>query len=157
MNKTSNNERSSWKQGRKCRDISAIYRVSKGFDTIFHGEIFVRRYFRDLSREIDYLSREIDYLSRYIGDLAINRRFFSDISRGQRGSTKVKPATVPVNALQCCYSASHFACCWEDLNPKPKGLGFTHLPPGLSSPLINNMQHLYIYLNSLYKENIRIF
>ena len=40
-------------------------------------------------------------LSRYIGDLAINRWFFSDISRGQRGSTKVKPATVPVNALQC--------------------------------------------------------
>ena len=34
------------RQGRKCRDISAIYRVSKGFDTIFHGEISVRQYFR---------------------------------------------------------------------------------------------------------------
>ena len=153
MNKTSNNERSSWKQGRKCRDISAIYRVSKGFDTIFHGEIFVRRYFRDLSREIDYLSREIDYLSRYIGDLAINRRFFSDISRGQRGSTKVRRATVPRQRA----TASTFVCCWEDLNPKPFCLGFTRLPPGLSYPLIYNMQQLYIYLNSLYKENIRIF
>nr|CAN75488.1 hypothetical protein VITISV_036821 [Vitis vinifera] len=48
-----------------------------------------------------HLSREIADFSRYIGDLAINRRFFSDISCGQRGSTKVKPATVPVNALQC--------------------------------------------------------
>ena len=58
-----------------------------GFDTIFHGEISVRRYFRDFSREIAYFSR-------YIGDLAINRRFFGDISRGQRGSTKVRSATV---------------------------------------------------------------
>ena len=45
------------------------------------------------------LSREIGDFSRYIGDLAINRRFFSDISRGQCGSTKVRPATMPVNAL----------------------------------------------------------
>ena len=79
------------------------------------------------------------------------------VNAGQRGSTKVKRATVPVTALQCCYSASPFACCREDLNPKPKGLGFTRLPPGLTCPLIHNMQQIYIYLNSLYKENIRIF
>ena len=45
----------------------------------------------------------------------------------------------------------------EDLNPKPKGLGFTHLPSGLTCHLIHNMQQIYIYLNLLYKENIRIF
>ena len=99
------------------------------------------------------LSREIGDLSQYIGDLAINRRFFSDIWRGQRGSTKVRPAIVPVNALQCmCYSSSTFVCCREDLNPKPKGLGFTRLPPELSCPLIHNMQQLYIYLNSYIKK-----
>ena len=87
------------------------------------------------------------HLSREIGDFS---PIYRVVNAGQRKS----------NPLQCPstrYSASHFACCWEDLNPKPKGLGCTRLPPGLSSPLINNMQQLYIYLNSLYKENIRIF
>ena len=32
-------------QGRKCRDISTIYRVSNGISTIFHGEISIQRYF----------------------------------------------------------------------------------------------------------------
>ena len=131
-------------QGRKCRDISVIYRRN-----IVYRRVSTR-YFME-----KYQSGDI--FSRYIGDLAINRQFFSDILRGQHGSTKVKRATVPVTALQCCYSASPFACCREDLNPKPKGLGFTRLPPGLTCPLIHNMQQIYIYLNSLYKENIRIF
>lgn len=48
------------------------------------------------------LSREIADFSRYIGDLAINRRFFSDISRGQCGSTKVRPR---YSARQRGYSA----------------------------------------------------
>ena len=78
-------------QGGKCRDISAIYRRN----------IVCRRLSTRYFLEKWHLSREIADFSRYIGDLAINRRFFSDISRGQRGSTKVKPATVPVNALQC--------------------------------------------------------
>ena len=49
-----------------------------------------------------HLSREIADFSRYIGHLAINRRFFSDISRGQRGSTKVRPATVLLQCLPFC-------------------------------------------------------
>ena len=98
-------------------------------------------------------SREIAYFSRYIGDLAINRRFFGDISRGQRKSDPLQCRQRATVMLQCLT----FICCWEDLNPKPKGLGFTRLPPGLSCPLIYKMQQLYIYLNSLYKENIRIF
>ena len=90
--------------------------------------IEARPIFRDLSPEIDDFSRYIAW------------------------STKVRPATVLVKALQCCYSASLVACCWEDLNPKPKGLEFTRLPPGLSCPLIHNMQQLYIYLNSYIKK-----
>ena len=151
------------KQGRKYRDISTIYRqnivyrrVSTRYfmekyrsgniswrnigPAIFHGEISVRR-FLAIYRRFLVINRRF---------LAINRRFFSDISCGQRWSTKVWRTTVSVNALQCCYSASPFACCREDLNPKP---------PGLTCPLIHNMQqiYIYIYLNSLYKENIRIF
>ena len=80
------------------------------------------------------LSREIVDFSRYIGDLAINRLFLATYRA--------------VNAGQTRYSAPFFFfCCWEDLNPKPKGLGFTRLPPRLSCPLIHNMQQLYIYLN----------
>ena len=82
----------------------------------YFGEIsYIQGFQRDISwRNIGPaifrdLSREIGDFSRYIGDLVINRRFFSDISRGQRGSTKVRPAIVPVNALQCCYSAAPFA------------------------------------------------
>ena len=71
---------------------------------IFLGEISVQRYFLEKYRSSDiswrnigpaifrHLSREIGDFSRYIGHLAINRRFFSDISRGQRGSTKVRPS-----------------------------------------------------------------
>ena len=39
-----------------------------------------------------------------------------------------------------------------------RGFEPQHLPSGLTSPLIYNVQKMYIYLNSLYKENIkRIF
>ena len=89
-------------QGRKCRDISAIYRRN-----IVYRRVSTR-YFME-----KYRSGDIS------GFVARNRRFFSDISRGQHGSTKVRPTTMPVNALQCaCYNASTFVCCWEDLNPK---------------------------------------
>ena len=40
-----------YKQGRKCRDISPKYRVSKDTDTIFHGEISVRRYKKNTFHE----------------------------------------------------------------------------------------------------------
>ena len=57
------------------------------------------------------LSREIGDLSQYIGDLVINQRFFFDISRGQCGSTKVRPLQCPstrysdatVHVLQCLH------------------------------------------------------
>ena len=129
--------------GRKYRDISAIYRRNIMYRWVS------TRYFMEKYRSGDisgFLARN-RLFSRYIGDLAINRRFFGDISRGQR-------ATVMLQSLLQCLT---FICCWEDLNPKPKGLGFTRLPPGLSCPLIYKMQQLYIYLNSLYKENLRIF
>ena len=78
---------------------------------------------------------------RYFGDFLLKSAIFPDISHGQRRSTKVKRATVPPPI-------------WGrgDLNPKP------NLPSGLTSPLLYNVQKIYIYLNSLYKKNIkRIF
>ena len=71
----------------------AIYRRIEGFQHDISWRNIDPAIFRDLSREIGDLSR-------YIGDLSINRRFFSDISCGQRVSTKIKPTTVPVNTLQ---------------------------------------------------------
>ena len=65
----------------------------------------VGRYRHDISwRNIGpaifrHLSREIADFSRYIDHLAINRRFFSDISRGQRGSNLLVAATVPLHLL----------------------------------------------------------
>ena len=136
----------SFEQGGKCRDISAIYRrniVCRRVST---------RYFLEKYRSSDFSA----FIARNRRFLAIYR-WFGDKSaiflRYIAGQRKSNPQQCPSTR----YSASHFACCWEDLNPKPKGLGFTRLPPGLSSPLINNMQQLYIYLNSLYKENIKIF
>ena len=65
--------------GGKYRDISAIYRVSGGVDTIFHGEKSERRYFRKYRRYIGD--------GRYIGDffkksplVAKNRWYIGDIS-----------------------------------------------------------------------------
>ena len=55
------------------------YRVSKGFDMIFHEEISVRRYF-GISREKSQISRDISVIIVW--------------------STRVRPATVPANALQ---------------------------------------------------------
>ena len=71
-----------YKQGRKCRDISPKYRVSKDTDTIFHGEISVRRYFR-INREESHISRDISAI-------------FPDISHGQRSQTRYSA----VNELQ---------------------------------------------------------
>ena len=101
-----------------------------------------------LMRVIVFLWREenVAIFRRYIAEILCIEGFRHDISWRNIW-----------NALQCCYSAPPFACCREDLNPKPKGLGFTRLPPGISCPLIYNIQYFYIYLNLLYKENIRIF
>ena len=83
------------------------------------------------------------------GFIVRNRRFgdksaiFPDISHGQRGSTKVRRATVP----------SHLLAAKRIWTPNQNHC----LPPRLTCPLIHNMQQIYIYLNSLYKENIRIF
>ena len=96
------------------------------------------------------LSREIGDLSQYIGDFS---SIYRVVNAGQRKSDPLQCRQRATVMLQCLT----FICCWEDLNPKPKGLGFTRLPPGLSCPLIYNTQQLYIYLNSLYKETIRIF
>ena len=122
-------------QGRKCRDISAIYRRN-----IVYRRVSTR-YFMEKYRSDD-ISGFITRNRRFGDKLAIFLRYIA-------WSTQV-------NESQTRYSAP-FSCHWEDLNPKPKGLGFIHLPPGQSYPLIHNMQQLYIYLNSLYKENIRIF
>ena len=55
---------------------------------IFHGEILIRRYF-GINPEKSVISRDISAI-------------FPDISHGQRGSTKVKRATVK----SMCYSAT---------------------------------------------------
>ena len=76
-------------------------------------------------------------------DLSLESAIFPDILHGQRGSTKVRRATVP----------SHLLAAKRIWTPNQNHC----LPPGLTCPLIHNMQQIYIYLNSLYKENIRIF
>ena len=100
-------------------------------------------------------------LTRDISGFIARNRWFGDKSaiflRYIAWSTRVNESQTRYSAGQRATVPPHFACCWEDLNPKPKGLGFTRLPPGLSCPLIHNMQQIYIYLNSLYKKNIRIF
>ena len=56
-------------------------------DTIFHGEISVRRNFGRNPKK-SAISRNISAISRDISAI------FPDISHGQRGSTEVKRATV---------------------------------------------------------------
>ena len=85
----------SFGQGGKCRDILPKYRVSKGIDTIFLGEISVRRFF-GINLEKSAIYSDISAI------LARNRWFFLDISpdqRSQRATVKVKCATV--SPLQC--------------------------------------------------------
>ena len=144
----------SWKKiSRYFGDISPKYHVSMGFDTIFHGEISVRRYF-GISRE----KSPILAIYRWFGDKSpIFRRYIAWSTRVNESQTRYSVVNALQSLLQSLLQCLTFICCWEDLNPKPKGLGFTRLPPGLSCPLIYKMQQLYIYLNSLYKENIRIF
>ena len=162
-------------QGRKCHDILAIYRRRNIMYRRVSTRYFMEKYWS--SDILRFIARNRRVSTRYFMEkywssdilrfIARNRRFlaiyrwfgdksaiFLNISHGQRGSTKIIRATVPPSTR---YSALPFACCREDLNPKPKGLGFTRLPPRLTCPLIHNMQQMYIYLNSLYKENIRIF
>ena len=67
-------------------DILPKYRVSKGIDTIFLAEISAKRFF-GINLEKSEIYRDISTI------LARNRRFFLDISPGQRGSNGV-------NALQ---------------------------------------------------------
>ena len=78
----------------------AIYRVSKGIDTIFHGEISVWRYF-EINIEKSVISRDISEI------LAINRRFFliyRMINAGQRKSNTLQCSQCATVLLQC---ASH--------------------------------------------------
>ena len=58
-------------------DISSKYCVSKGIDTIFLEEISARRFF-GINLEKSVIYHEI------LAILARNRRFFLDISPGQR-------------------------------------------------------------------------
>ena len=93
---------------------------------------FIEKYrYGDISGFIPRNSRDI---------LAINRRFFPIyrmVNAGQRKS----------DALQC-----------PPICLLPRGFEFqTRLPLGLTCLLVYNMQQIYIYLSSLYKENIRIF
>ena len=61
-------------QGRKCRDISVIYRRQNIVYRRVSTWYFMEKYWSDdIFRD---LSREITDFSRYIGDLAINWRFF---------------------------------------------------------------------------------
>ena len=79
--------------------------------------------------------------SRGIGEksaiLVRNRRFFLDISPGQHGSTE----STRYSESQMCYSVPatmHLPqtnCFRGDLNPKPKGLGFSLLAIWANSPL----------------------
>ena len=95
------------------------------------------RYFIEKYRSDD-ISGFIAINSRNI--LAINRRFFPIYRMVNAGQRKL-------DALQCppiCLLSRGF---------EPQ----TRLPPGLTCLLVYNMQHIYIYLSSLYKENIRIF
>ena len=62
--------------------MSAIYRVSGGVDTIFHGEILVRRYF-----------------GRNSPKSAISRRFFPIYHIVNASQRAVKRATVPWKTL----------------------------------------------------------
>ena len=94
-------------------------------------------------------SREIAYFSRYIGDLAIYRV----VNAGQRKSDPLQcRQRATVHALQCLHFLE-----LRGFEPQTKRFGVHPLTTGLSCPLIYIMQQLYIYLNSLYKENIRIF
>ena len=135
--------------GRKYRDISAIYRRNIVYRWVS------TRYFMEKYRSGDisgFLARNRLFLAIY--------RWFGYISRGQRGSTKVRPATVSSTRYSDATVAAtvpHLYLLLRGFEPQTKRFGFTRLPPGLSCPLIYKMQQLYIYLNSLYKENIRIF
>ena len=57
------------------------------------------RYFMEKYRSDDISG----FIARNRWFITIYRWFFFDISRGQCGSTKVRPATVPINALQCLH------------------------------------------------------
>nr|CAN61271.1 hypothetical protein VITISV_020533 [Vitis vinifera] len=93
-----------------------------GFDTIFHGEISVRRYFMEKYRSGDISG----ILARNWRFLAINRRFFGDISRGQRGSTKVRPRYSAVNAPTRYSDATvpHLYLLLRGFEPQTKRFGF---------------------------------
>ena len=110
----------------------------------------IRRYRYDISwRNIDPAkfrekSLKIGDISQYVGDLAINRRFFPIYHM----VNAVKHATVKSNALQCPrYNTSKMPfCCWGDSNPKPKGLGFSSLTIRASLPLVKYYAlNIYIF------------
>ena len=126
-------------QGRKCRDISAIYRRN-----IVYRRVSTR-YFMEKYRSDD-ISGFITRNRRFGDKLAIFLRYIAWSTQVNESQTRYSARQR--TTVQCLL----IACCWEDLNPKPKGLGFTRLPPGLSCPLIHNMQQLYIYLNSYIKK-----
>ena len=81
------------KMSRYFGDISPKYRVSKGSDTIFLAEISASRFF-GINLEKSAIYRDISAI------LVRNRRFFLDISSGQRGSTK----STRYSESQMCYS-----------------------------------------------------
>ena len=75
-------------------------------------------------------SREISDLSRYIGDFPRYIAWSTRSQRSQRATVKVKCATMSR------YSAPLQTICFRgDLNPKPKGLGFSLLAIWANSPL----------------------
>ena len=115
------------KISRYVDDILPIYRVSEGINTIFHGEIFRRNFERNPQKSA--ISRDISMIYQ-------SCRFFPIyhmVNAGKRSQTRYSAVTV------------HLPFTAEGIF----GLGFNHLPSGLTSPMIYNVQKIYIYLNSV--------
>ena len=98
-------------QRRKYRDMSAIYRVLKGVNTIFHGEISIQRNFGRNPKK-----------STISGDFGDKSPIFPDISHGQRGLRK----------------RSFLLLLREFEPPKPKSLRFNPLTVWANLPLLYN-------------------
>ena len=98
------------------------------------------RYFMEKYRSGDISGFIAIY--RWVGDIsAIFLQYIAWSTRVNESQTRYSTRQRATVMLQCAfYNASTFVCCWEDLNLKPKGLGFTYLPSELTCPLIYNVQ-----------------
>ena len=134
-------------QGRKCCDISAIYRRN-----IMYWRVSTR-YFMKKYRSNDisvFIARNRLFFAiyRWFGDKSvIFLQYIAWSTRVNESQTRysARQRAIVMRVLQCL----HICLLLRGFEPQT--------PSRLSCPLIHNMQQLYIYLNSLYKENIRIF